>query len=124
MEPTIIPIFGMITGIIINVALFTAIVLAIYYNVRARNKERMALIERGVDISEIYKVKRTKSYGFLKFGMLMVGCAVGLVFAALLSKTDAMPAVVAYFAMILLFGGLSVVGTNYWVSKKEANTQN
>jgi hypothetical protein len=123
MEPTIIPIFGMITGIIINVALFTAIVLAIYYNVRARNKERMALIERGVDISEIYKVKKTKSYGFLKFGMVMVGCAVGLVFAALLSKSDAMPPVVAYFAMILLFAGISVVGTNYWIAKKQTTTE-
>jgi len=32
-----IPIFGMLTAVIINLGVFTAIVLAIYYNVKARN---------------------------------------------------------------------------------------
>ncbi len=116
MEPTIIPIFGMITGIIINLGLFTAITLAIYYNVKARNKERMALIEKGVDISEIYKVKKSNGNGFLKLGMFLIGVAVGLVFAVLLSRINLMPPVVAYFSMILLFGGISVVATNYWIA--------
>jgi hypothetical protein len=115
---TMIPIFGMLTGIIINLGLFTAIVLAIYYNVKARNKERMALIEKGVDLSEIYKKKETGS-GFFKFGMILIGIALGLVFGVIFSKLELFPPVVSYFAFILLFGGISVLVANHLVSKKK-----
>ncbi|MBI9066166.1 MAG: hypothetical protein JEZ09_02665 [Salinivirgaceae bacterium] len=114
----LIPIFGMVTGIIINLGLFTAIVLAIYYNVKARNKERMALIEKGVDISEIYKKKDRKA-GFFKFGMIMVGISIGLLFAVILTKFNLFPDVVAYFIGILLFGGLSVLYANQLAEKKK-----
>ncbi len=112
-----IPIFGMITGIIINLGLFTAIVLSIYYSVRARNKERMALIEKGVDLSEIYK-KKEKKHGFFKFGVILIGIGLGLVFGVLFSKIGLLPDVVSYFAMILLFGGLGVLVANYIATKK------
>ncbi|MFA6401628.1 MAG: DUF6249 domain-containing protein [Salinivirgaceae bacterium] len=115
---TMIPIFGMLTGIIINLGLFTAIVLAIYYNVKARNKERMALIEKGVDLTEIYKKKETGN-GFFKFGMILIGIALGLVFGVIFSKLELFPPVVSYFAFILLFGGISVLVANYLVSKKK-----
>jgi len=113
----LIPIFGMVTGIIINLGLFTAIVLAIYYSVRARNKERMALIEKGVDISEIYKKKENR-HGFFKFGFILIGIAVGMVFGVIFSKLGLLPDVVSYFSMILLFGGASVLLANYLVAKK------
>jgi len=93
-------------------------VLAIYYNVKARNKERMALIERGVDLSEIYKKKET-GHGFFKFGMILIGIALGLVFGVIFSKLELFPPVVSYFAFILLFGGISVLVANYLVSKKK-----
>jgi len=117
---TLIPIFGMLTGIIINLGLFATIVLAIYYNVKARNKERMALIERGVDISEIYKKKNNgDGNGFFKFGMVLIGVALGLVSGVIFSKTGFLPPVVSYFAFILLFGGISVIAANYLVAKKK-----
>ncbi len=114
-----VPIFGMITGILINLTVFTAIVLAVYYTVKARNKERMALIEKGVDISEIYK-KRENKNGFFKFGMILIGIALGLVFAVIFSSLDILPTVISYFAMILLFGGASILFANYWLAKKAA----
>lgn len=117
MENQMIPIFGMITGIIINLGLFTAIILAIYYNVRARNKERMALIEKGVDISEIYK-KKENSHGFFKFGVIIIGIAIGLIFGVIANRTELLPSVVSYFSMILLFGGAGVLFANYLVAKK------
>ncbi len=116
----LIPIFGMLTGIIINLGLFTAIVLAIYYSVKARNKERMALIEKGVDISEIYRKKETK-HGFFKFGIVLMGIGLGLVFGILLSQIEFIPSVAAYFAMILFFGGAGVLYANYLVAKKSSN---
>ncbi|MCK9207245.1 MAG: hypothetical protein M0P66_09050 [Salinivirgaceae bacterium] len=115
-----IPIMGMLTGIIINLGLFTAIVLAIYYSVKARNKERMALIEKGVDISEIYRKKETK-HGFFKFGVVLMGIGLGLVFGVLLSQFNAIPPVVAYFAGILFFGGTGVLLANYLAAKKSSN---
>jgi Flp pilus assembly protein TadB len=118
MDENFIPVFGMITAIIINLGLFTAIILAIYYNVKARNKERMALIERGVDLSEIYK-KKESGNGFFKFGFILIGIALGLVFGMIFSKLELFPPVVSYFAFILLFGGISVLVANYLVAKKK-----
>lgn len=119
-NPELIPVMGMITGIIINLGLFTAIILAIYYNVRARNRERMALIEKGADLSEIYKKKEKSGNGFFKFGVVVIGIAVGLLFGVLLSKVDLFPPVVAYFAMILLFGGAGVLLGNQLAMKNKA----
>ena len=115
---SLIPVFGMITGIIINLALFTIIILAIYYSVKARNKERMALIEKGMDISEIYK-KKEGGYGFFKFGMVLMGLGVGLFLGVLLSKIAFIPAVAAYFSMILLGGGAGIIYANILVQKKK-----
>ncbi|HCC31610.1 MAG TPA: hypothetical protein DEQ03_16405 [Marinilabiliales bacterium] len=117
---TLIPIFGMLTAVIINLGLFTAIVLAIYYSVKAQNKERMALIEKGVDISEIYRKKETK-HVFFKFGVVLMGIGLGLVFGVLLSQFNAIPPVVAYFAGILFFGGTGVLLANYLAAKKSSN---
>ena len=118
MDETMIPIFGMLTGIIINLGLFATISIAIYYSVKARNKERMALIERGVDISEIYKKKGT-GHGFFKFGVVLMGIGIGLLLGYILSS--AVNPVVSYFSMILLFGGIGVLVANYLVAKKGQN---
>lgn len=114
----LIPIFGMITGILISLGFFAAIFLAIFFSVKARNKERMALIEKGVDISEIYKKKST-GHGFFKFGMILVGIAIGLVFGVLFSRINLLPEVASYFSMILLFGGLGVILANYLIVNKK-----
>ena len=114
----LVPIFGMLTGIIINLGFFAAVILAIYYNVRARNKERMALIEKGVDISEIYK-KKENPHGFFKFGVIVIGIGFGLVFGVVFSKVGILPDVVSYFSMILVFGGAGVLLANYLVAKKK-----
>jgi hypothetical protein len=115
-EPAIIPIFGMLTGIIINLGLFTTIILAIYFSNKARNKERMALIERGVDISEIYKKKESSKYGFFKLGIVLIGIAAGLLLGNVFSNE--LNPVVSYFSMILLCGGIAVILANYLVAKK------
>lgn len=104
----LIPIFGIITGLLTTLGFFAAIVLSIRYVTTARNKERMALIEKGVDISDIYKSKNNANT-VLKWGMFLVGAAIGIVVAYLLTSYAGMNAVAAYFSMILLFGGGSLV---------------
>ncbi len=58
---------------------FASVFLGWYYFLQARNKERMALIERDKDVSEIY-AKREVGFRFpwLKLGMLITGIGVGL----------------------------------------------
>lgn len=102
-----IPIAGMITGILISLGFFTMIVLSIYFYFKARNKERMALIEKGADLSKFYK--KPNGHNLLKNGLFFVGLAVGFLVAFLLTVTTSINSVVAYFSMILLFGGLSLI---------------
>ncbi len=119
MEPTMIPIFGMFTGIIINIAMFTTIILAVYYTTKAKNKERMALIEKGADVSEIYRKKENPN-SFFKTASILIGIAVGLVFAVVISNLGWLPTVVAYFAMILLFGGIAMLIADELLKRKKS----
>lgn len=102
---------------------FAAIFLGWYFFLQARNKERMALIERDKDVSEIY-AKRDREFRFrfpwLKLGMLITGIGFGFstvtimmmldkAWADFVNRTDGM----IVFAAILLFGGLSMVIAHY-----------
>lgn len=61
---------------------FTAIFLSLYFFWQFRNRERMALIEKGVDISEIYK-KRQNNFKFpwISISLLIVGIGGGIIMA-------------------------------------------
>ena len=99
---------GMLTGIITTLGFFVAIVLSIKYISAARNKEKMALIEKGVDITEIYQKKDYRN-ATLKGGMFLVGIALGLFAGYFLTAATSIHSVVSYISMILLFGGLSLI---------------
>ena len=111
-----IPIMGMITGIITTIAFFVAVVLTVKYVSAARNKEKMALIDKGVDISQIYQKKDYRN-ATLKSGMFLVGIAIGLFIAYLLTVITDINGVVSYFSMILLFGGASLIVFHWYNSK-------
>ena len=102
-----VPIAGIIAGILISLSFFAMIVLSLYFYFKARNRERMALIDKGADLSKFYK--KPNGHLLLKNGMFLTGIAIGLLVAYLLNEITAMNGVVAYFSMILLFGGLSLI---------------
>ena len=79
----------------------------------------MALIEKGVDISEIYSSKE-KTNNTLKYGMFLVGIAIGLFLGNLLGNYTSINMVVSYFTMILLFGGSSLILFHWYNSKQES----
>ena len=114
-----IPIMGMITGIITTLGFFVAIVLSVKYISAARNKEKMALIEKGVDLSEVYHKKDYRN-ATLKGGMFLVGIAIGLFCGYFLTEISSINAVVSYFSMILLFGGASLI-LFHWYNNKQAD---
>ena len=57
---------------------FAAVFLGWYFYLKARNNERMLLIEKGKDVSEIY-VKREFKFRFpwLKLGVILTGFSFG-----------------------------------------------
>jgi F0F1-type ATP synthase assembly protein I len=94
---------------------FSTLFGVIYILVAARNKERMALIEKGAEASIFNQGKNEKSS--LKRGMLFVGVAIGFLVGYMLDTYTNMEKPLPYFAMIFLFGGLSLIAF-YFIDQK------
>jgi ABC-type Fe3+-siderophore transport system permease subunit len=95
------------------IAFFATVFGIMYVFYTTRNKERLALIEKGADAS-LFAVKGdTRSFSWAKFtlkvGMLFMGIAVGILVGALLSQAGILDEDAMYPAMIFFFGGLSLV---------------
>jgi hypothetical protein len=107
---------GILAGIIITTSLF-AMVFAIVYLYK---RERMAMIERGMD-PRSYK-PQSAPYQNLKWGLLMMGSGVGLFIAYTLDHTlfrDMYDHVFfLYLSLIAIFGGAGLF-LSYRIEKKE-----
>lgn len=107
---------GILCGIIVSLGFFGMIFGIVYLYKR----ERMAMIERGMDPRR-YK-QHSAPYQTLKWGLLLIGAGFGLLLAYILDYTvftrfeDGSPAI--YFALIAMFGGLGLV-TSFRIEKKE-----
>ena len=67
--------------------LFVSVVWGWYFYLKIRNKERMALIEKDKDVSEIYARPKSKSgfhFPWLKIGIITTGFSVGWIVALLI----------------------------------------
>ena len=100
--------------IIITIGFFAAVFGIIYVYFTTRNKERMALIEKGADASLFYPGSEKKNHFSwskftLKTGMLFMGVGLGIIVAAIMSNAGVLNEGANYSAMIFLFGGLSLV---------------
>jgi hypothetical protein len=109
---------GVMAGILIPIAFFAMIFGIVYLTKR----ERMAMIERGMDPRR-YK-PQTAPFQNLKWGLLLIGAGIGLFLAYLLDRTvfiktqDDNEAI--YFALIAIFGGTGLF-LSYLIEKKEAD---
>jgi hypothetical protein len=97
------------------IALFATIFGVLYVYYTTRHKERLALIEKGADASLFNTGKENTKSGInwnkltLKFGMLFMGVALGIITAAIMSNAGVLDEDANYSSMIFLFGGLSLV---------------
>ncbi len=82
-----------------------------------RNKERKIMMEKGVDPSTFATARKPTSAS-LKFGLLFVGVAIGIILGNILYEFTTMGEEAAYFSMIFLFGGLGLV-VDYFLEKRE-----
>lgn len=112
-----------LTPILVLLIIFGSIVTIIYLGIR--RKERMAMMERGVDPS-IFHTPPKKNTMALKYGILLVGVALGILLGKLLATTEAFmyEEEVAYFSMIFLFGGLSLLIYHFLSKKMNAEDGN
>ena len=111
--------------VLVWLGFFASVFLGWYYFLQARNKERMALIERDKDVSEIYAKREIRfRFPWLKLGMLVTGIGFGFSLSLVLwivgrivgsewgnfiNRTTGMVPI----ALMILFGGLSMVIAHY-----------
>ena len=97
--------------ILIPIAFFATVFGIVYIIVSATNKEKLAMIEKGVDAS-LFQKGRSNIHGryiALKFGLLLIGFALGLLIGNVLEHYTQLEEEVAYFSMIFLFGGVALL---------------
>lgn len=81
-----------------------------------RKKERMALLEKGLEGDYFDKNKQPKKALDLKYGLLAIAVGGGILIARTFEYYGIMHEQ-GYFAMIFLLGGISLV-TYYFLEKK------
>ncbi len=115
----------------------TACICALVFGIRyMRNREQMAMIEKGLDPHFKPERPRPAPFRSLKWGLLFVGAGIGLFLAYLLDNTVLYKVghyigrysggeyevnganVTIYFALIAIGGGLGLI-TSYRIEKKE-----
>jgi FtsH-binding integral membrane protein len=113
-------VLGILTGMLAIILIFGAppalIVLIYYFSRKAKHKERMALIEKGIDAS-IFIKEETTSHKVLMWGMLIGGIGFGLLLGYILSVYTPMEQETIMPIMAILFGGLGLIG--YYVYRKK-----
>jgi hypothetical protein len=84
-----------------------------------RNRERLALINKGADAS-IFNINPNKDTNdALKLGMTAIGVGVGFFLAGIVSQSGILPHRIATICMPLIFGGLGLVGYYFTMKSKE-----
>ena len=116
-------------GILVPITLFictAALVFGIRY---FSNKEKMAMIERGIDPG--VNKSTPKPFLSLKFGLLLVGLGIGLlvalftvrgVFGSDMTNNEEGQSVAIYFGCLGIFGGLGLIAS-YIIEKKWLDKQ-
>jgi len=101
--------------VLIPMTMFGAIFGVLYVFLTTRNKERLAMIEKGID-AKLLTAKKSRMG--LKIGLLAIGVSVGILFGQLLTLNTDLPEEAAMPSMIFLFAGLGLVA-DHFISKKE-----
>lgn len=94
---------------------FFALVFGIFW-VLADRKIKLTLIQHGADAKTLKMDNRTN--GSLRFGLLLVGVALGVLLGNFVAETTSMQEEVAYFSMTFLLGGISLLIYHFMTAKK------
>ena len=108
-------------GLFVPVAFFAAVFGIVYVIVAARNKERLAMIERGVDMTIFNADKRSYTYIAMKLGLLFIGIGLGVFIGSFLEIFTVLYEGQAITSLSFIFGGLGLV-TGFLIEKKVKST--
>jgi energy-converting hydrogenase Eha subunit G len=102
-------------GVVVPVAFFLALFAILYVYYTTRTKERLALVEKGMD-ANIFKIDPAQSrLSLVKWGIFLIGLSVGVITGYILSRS--INEVIAFFTTILLFGGVALIAA-YFITEK------
>ncbi|MBN7812687.1 hypothetical protein J0A68_17160 [Algoriphagus sp. H41] len=103
--------------ILIPLIVFSSIFGVVYVYLTTRNKERLALIEKGADAS-LFNTGKKNGIGsiILNLALLAIGIGIGVLVGAALEQAG-MDDDVSFPASIFIFGGLGLV-TSFFVNRK------
>ena len=108
---------------LIVLIIFAAVFGVVYVIVSARNRERMAMIEKGVSPKDFLTDRRPNSYGVLKWALLLIGLGFGLFIGSILEAYTSIPEEAGYFASALFFGGAGLFGAFLLAKKAEEKSE-
>jgi hypothetical protein len=86
----------------------------------ARTRERLALIEKGIDPDQLLKEKRGVGHDPLFWGLLLTGLGLGILLGYILSMVTQWYSLMLPNAMGILLGGLGMIVYSY---RKRADDQ-
>ncbi|MBI5325777.1 MAG: hypothetical protein HZB41_10995 [Ignavibacteriae bacterium] len=112
LEEILVPIFSIMCT-------FGSIAFITYIFFITRHKERLSLIEKGID-AKIFMTERKPLYILMKLGLVCIGAAIGILLGNLFHTSKLMEEGVAYPSMIFLFIGIALV-LSYFIEKKLNN---
>ena len=102
---------------------FAGLFLAWFFIKRARFKEKIILIEKGIDIKDLHIIESKKSnFSWLKIGILLTGIAVGCLIISfiLISPNGQKFNIPGFtFGIILFTAGASMILANYVAGDKD-----
>ena len=107
---------------ILIVAIIFGVIFGIFYLfISARNKERLALIEKGADASIFYSKKKSVTPMWkvivVNLALLMMGIGLGIFIAGILSQVVGVEEDIAYPGTIFLMAGAGLF-TGFYLTKK------
>ncbi|MBB6328748.1 Na+/H+-dicarboxylate symporter [Algoriphagus iocasae] len=108
------------TTVLVNLIIFSTLFGIIYMYLTSRNKERLALIEKGADAT-VFNTGKKFSFGevILNIALLAIGIGCGVLVGAMLEQAG-LASEVAFTSSIFIFGGLGLL-VSIFVNRKLAN---
>ena len=107
---------------LIIIPVFFGVIFGIFYlYISARNKERLALIEKGADASIFYgkngRVTPMWKIIVINLALLLMGIGLGIFIAAILSQALNVDEDIAYPGTIFLMAGIGLFSGFYFTNK-------
>jgi hypothetical protein len=112
-------------ALVILISLFSVIIFLVwYFNQKAKSKDRLLIIEKGIDPKDLdFLIEKTPPPQWLKIGIIVVGIAIGTLVATLYTHAAVQLRLPFFYGstvgIILLFAGLSMILANFVGNSKK-----